>query len=124
MEHRIIKNICFILFVVCAVSLNSCYYDVEEELYAASDCDSSTVRYSVEVTEILTNYGCLTCHSDLAALDLNGYADLKVYVDNGVLLGSLNHDVGFRPMPDNGPKISVCDLNRIKKWIREGALDN
>ena len=124
MEHRIIKNICLILFVVFAVSLNACYYDVEEELYAASDCDSTNVRYSVEITEILTNNGCLTCHSDLATLDLNGYADLKVYVDNGALLGSLNHDPAYRPMPDNSPKISACDLNRIEKWVREGALDN
>ena len=31
---------------------------------------------------------------------IDTYAAIKIYADNGKLLGSLNHDSGYEPMPN------------------------
>ncbi|MBP7239329.1 MAG: hypothetical protein KBA14_03825 [Saprospiraceae bacterium] len=55
---------------------------------------------------------------------LEGYDNLKVYVDNGKLLGSMKQASGFEPMPQNAPKIGDCDIAKTEQWILDGALNN
>lgn len=104
--------------------VSSCYYDVEEELYPGGGCETANMSYTNDIIPILTNNGCLGCHGDLATLDLTGYQDLKIYADNGALLGSIRHENGYRPMPDNMPKIDQCDIDKIAAWIEQGTLEN
>ncbi len=112
------------LTLLSVLFLHSCTYFVEEELYEQKKCERADLSYSEDVIPILTNRGCLACHGDLASLDLNGYDDLKVYIDNGAFLGSIRHEDGFQPMPQNSPKLSDCEINIIKAWIAQGALNN
>lgn len=112
-----------VLFLL-VITLNACYYDVEQELYPGIPCVSANMSYANDIVPLLTRNGCLGCHGDLATLDLNGYTDFKVYVDNGAVQGSINHEAGFRPMPDNMPKISSCDIEKINSWINAGAPNN
>lgn len=117
------KLVIFTLFLLMLI-FHSCYYDIEQELYPSVGCETSNMSYANDILPILNSKGCISCHGDLATLDLNGYADLKIYVDNGRLFGSINHDAGFRPMPDFQPKIDQCSIDKIKSWIDAGAPNN
>jgi hypothetical protein len=115
----------FLLFMA-----TSCYYDNEEYLYPGNGgiigCDTTNVTYSGTVAPILAT-NCNNCHnpaSPSGGVIVNNYSDLLVYVNNGRFWGSINHEQGYQPMPRNLPKLSECNLTKIKKWIDDGALDN
>ncbi|MCO6476015.1 MAG: hypothetical protein J5I94_05300 [Phaeodactylibacter sp.] len=104
----------------------SCYYDVEEELYPEIDCDTQNVTYSGTVQPILSE-NCLVCHSaavNTAGITLEGYNNLKVYVDNGRFLGAIQHRPGFSPMPQGAAQLPECDILKIEEWITSGAPNN
>lgn len=104
--------------------LHGCYYDVEEELYPSTPCTINGMSYQNDIVPLLLNNGCITCHGDLSTLDLNGYDDLKIYVDNGSLLGAIKHESSYRAMPDNQPKLDKCTIDKIAAWITDGAPNN
>jgi len=112
--------------------LSGCYYDSEEALYGkpgSGTCDTSVAKFSTQVKQILNSY-CLTCHSNAAALSggggikLQDYADVKIYVLNGRLKGSIEHASGFSAMPKGGGTLSACNLSIINAWITKGALND
>lgn len=104
--------------------LQGCYYDVAEELYPSSACETQNMSYQNDILPILQNSGCIGCHGDNSSIDINSYEDLKVYVDNDALLGSIKHSDGYRPMPDFQPKIDQCLIDKIEAWIYDGAPNN
>jgi mono/diheme cytochrome c family protein len=126
MERKMIKKIGLVLFT--AVAFASCYYDNEEDLYpAASTCTVGTnISYKNVILPILNN-NCQSCHSAASkqgGIDLEGYTQVKKYVANGGLVGSIRHLSGYSKMPQNAAKLSTCNLDKIDKWISEGALNN
>lgn len=117
-----------ILIIGIAMHFSACTFDNEEELFADAICDTTEVSYKDAVVPILQT-SCLACHStanapNFGSIDLEGYDDVSIYVDNGRLWGSINHDSGFLAMPLNGSKLPDCNLSIIKAWIEQGALDN
>jgi hypothetical protein len=112
--------------ILALVLLSSCYYDKENELYGS--CNTSNVTYSQTITRLLGNYACLNCHSaptnNGAPFSLANYADVKAQVDANRLFGAINHDNGFAQMPQGLPKMSQCDINKVKAWIDAGAPNN
>ncbi len=124
MVHQTISKYSIALLLLAMPLLHSCYYDVEEELYPSTTCNTATMSYQNDVLPILTNSGCISCHGDLATIDLNGYTDVKIHVDNGSLLGSIKHESSYRAMPDNQPKLDKCTIDKIAAWIADGAANN
>ena len=92
--------------------LPGCYYDVEEELYPNTGCDTLDVGYA---TTIAANFGNVT---------LEGHNNLKTYADNGQLLGVIRHESGFPAMPQGAPQLVDCTIEKIEKWVNDGAPDN
>ncbi|MBN2172621.1 MAG: hypothetical protein JW731_00725 [Bacteroidales bacterium] len=115
------------IFITGFAVLQSCYYDSEEELYPSeSNCDLSNVTYSGTITAILSQ-NCYSCHSSnfpQGNVVLDNYDDLKVVIDNGRFWGAVNHESGFTPMPQNLPKLPQCELDKIKTWLDNGAMNN
>jgi hypothetical protein len=119
----------FALVLLLLSGLSGCYYDKEEILYPGGACDTTNVTYSGTVSgTIYTN--CNACHSSGAAnangggIQLDAYTKLKVYVDNGKLIGSINHAGGFSPMPKNATKLSSCNIAKVQAWVNAGAPNN
>lgn len=114
--------------LILSFSLSGCYYDSEEYLYGnlSSNCpDSSVYTFGGGVQPILQKY-CYTCHSNSSSsmgggIKLQNYADVKVQVSNGKLIGTISHANGFLPMPQGSSKIPDCNILIIQKWIDNNA---
>jgi cytochrome c553 len=110
------------------ILFESCSYD-KEDLLNRNYCDTTHVTYEQTVAPIIT-VTCLPCHgNDVctslgANINLDGYANLIGKVNNGILLKSIQHATGFSPMPKNQSKLSDCDIEKIEKWIHNGAPNN
>lgn len=111
------------------LSLSGCYNNTEEELYGVTICDLQDITYANEVTSILST-NCYACHSQNnglssgAGIILEGYDNLKVAVNNELLLKAITHSQGASPMPKNGAKLLDCDIDVIRTWISNGAPNN
>ena len=118
------SSLCLLL-VVLFVAI-SCSKKNEEELSVDAVCDTNNMTYSVNIQPILENF-CYSCHG--RGLSQNGinfdtYAGVKAVVDNGKLVGAITHASGFVPMPQSAPKLSDCNINKIKSWVASGAVNN
>lgn len=118
-----------ILVSVLLFFLSSCYYDNKEDLYQYAQtepCVIASAVYSSEIVQIMASE-CYSCHSNVdqqGNINLEGYDNVKKYVDDGSLLGSIEHTGGFSVMPPSGVKIPKCDIEKVRLWINEGALNN
>lgn len=116
-----------VLIFLGMASLNGCYYDDEDNLYPqVGGCDTSNVTYSGTISGIM-NGNCNACHSGPTAnanVITDNYDDLKIIADNGRLWGVVNHESGYSPMPKDRPKLSECDLSKIRIWLDNGALND
>ena len=113
-----IINICFVLF--------SCKYDNEKDLYPDNSCITIDMSYSNNISTILQDYGCISCHNTInpqGGVNLEGYNEIKVWVDNSRLTKSINHN-GASPMPKDQAKMDTCDIRKIESWISDGARNN
>jgi hypothetical protein len=92
----------------------------------ANPCDTVDVKYSVQIKNLLGQH-CMGCHrgpGSSSGIDLEGYANVKAYVDNGLLYKAINHEPGGIPMPYNLPKMADCKIRVFKIWIDAGAPNN
>jgi hypothetical protein len=111
------------------LSVCSCYYKNEEDLYSGSnlqDCDTAHYTFSGQVLPLMQQ-NCISCHNNTTlsgSISLDNYSSVKQVVDPGRFWGAINHDQGFVPMPLDAGKLSDCNLIIIKKWLDHGALNN
>lgn len=120
------KSLLFLLLPL--VVLSGCYYDNEETLYPGSaNCTvPTTSTFSANILPLLNNR-CNSCHSGSSpsgGIVLTSYTEVIKYVNNGSLMGSINHASGYSSMPKNSNKMSSCEIGTIQKWIDSGALNN
>jgi Planctomycete cytochrome C len=120
------RSVLFILIAVVTVFIQGCYYDVEEELYPANDCDTTNVTYSLTIKPIIDD-NCLFCHSQASqqgGVVLETHDDLLGYANSGQLVGSVTHDPDYAAMPQGAAKLSDCNILKIDKWVRTGSPNN
>lgn len=119
------KLIIALCFLLTTALFSSCYYNKEDLLYGAGSCDTSNVKYSVQIVSII-NSNCISCHGGTAAsgggVKLGTYTDVKVYADNGLLLNAVSRTVN--PMPKGGPRLNDCRIAEIRTWLRNNAPNN
>ena len=93
---------------------------------ASGQCDTTNVTYSGFVAPLLTTY-CVGCHSGGSPsgnILLNSHAGVRTVALNGRLTGAITWANGYQPMPRGSGKLSECNINKIKAWINDGALNN
>lgn len=120
-------KVLFSIFFCALVLLMSCDYNSEEELYPNTDCQTENMSLASDITPILDNYNCNGCHSSTSNsgdVDLEGYDNLKIWIDNGKLMGSIKHDGTASEMPKSNPKMADCDIDKVEAWISQGAKNN
>ena len=115
-----------IKYILPFLLLTSCYYDVEEVLYAGEECNTENVSYDEDIRLILDNH-CMTCHnasSNFGNVKLETYDQVAARVETGILLGVIRHDPGFYAMPPGNTKIPECQISQIESWIDNGYPQN
>ena len=117
----------WVFFCSSLFLLSSCYYDKEALLYGTSACDTTNIKFSVQISGTLSA-NCLSCHSGNAAsgagIQLGTYDAVKVQALNGKLMGVVSQSPGFSPMPKGGAKLPDCRIAEIRTWIRNGMPNN
>lgn len=117
------------VLIVMAILCVTCFYDNEEYLYPEinNTCDTTNVTYSGTISVMMGNY-CLSCHSNSTAasfgnnIRLEDYADVKA--QSQAVLGSIQHNSGFSPMPKNGAQLNDCLIKQFEVWVNDGTPDN
>jgi hypothetical protein len=116
----------FSFFFALIALITGCTNDNEEDLYPEVKCDSTNTTYTVSIAPIMATY-CDGCHSTATAsggVITDNYQSLKPIAQGGLLWNVVNHNPGFRPMPDGAPKLGTCELAKIKNWVNRGAPEN
>lgn len=91
-----------------------------------SGCDTLNVTFSGSVWPTLQT-NCVGCHSGGnpgGNIVITDYNSVVILAENGSLMGAINHEPNFSPMPKNGVKLSDCNIAEIKIWIEDGTPEN
>ena len=122
------------LSLAVSVSLTSCYYDTEEELYPDSGtvvCDTTSVSYTTDIVPIMNSKcsysGCHAGANAAAGIPLETYAGVKEYIDadKARFISSIIWDGNASNMPKGASsKMIDCNINTIKAWINSGYPNN
>jgi hypothetical protein len=123
-KFSLLKYIVLALFT--SSSLAGCYYDIEEEIYPSVGCNLENISFTNTIIPILES-NCYQCHdaaNNNGGITLEGYSQLKRFVDNGQFLGVVRHEAGFSPMPKNSAKLLDCEIEKIEQWVTDGAPNN
>ncbi len=113
------------LFVLVCL-LIACTYDNEEDEMIRDDCSDDDISYSAHIVPLL-EASCYGCHGNgigSGGVTLEGYEELKNFIDNGLFLGAVKHESGFTPMPQNAAMLPECQIRQIESWIDDGAQNN
>lgn len=123
------------LAALATLVVAGCYNDKADQLYPApatggggNTCDTTTMSYATDIKPITDQY-CATasCHSSgviAGGYNFSTHTGLKMAVTNNRLLGVINQQTGFSPMPQGMTKLTDCNINKITAWVNQGALDN
>jgi len=90
-----------------------------------TECDTSFISYPGTVYPIFES-SCISCHgppTPEGGIDLTNYEHVSFLAQSGQLLGSINHEAGFVPMPDNAPQLSECEVLQITKWVNDTTFN-
>ena len=85
-------------------------------------CDTVNMSYAINIQPII-KANCYSCHANGVAesgVTLETYNQVKQKASSGLLLNVITHASGFPAMPYQLPKLSDCDINKIKDWVNRG----
>ncbi|MBC8082064.1 MAG: hypothetical protein H7Z21_02530 [Hymenobacter sp.] len=88
-------------------------------------CGTAGVTYALTVAPLLQK-NCISCHNNSFAsggVNLSVYAQVRAIANDGRLMGTINHDAGYKAMP-LGAKLPDCDISQLRRWVADGAPDN
>jgi ABC-type transporter Mla maintaining outer membrane lipid asymmetry permease subunit MlaE len=130
---KLLFSVLFLSSFIGALTIQSCYYDSEEDLYGTGTtvtCDTAKVSFATLVMPTMTA-SCATtgCHrgtSASAGINLENYTAVKNYATRAkdVFLGSMYHNSSFSAMPKGAPKLPTCTVDKIAAWINAGMPNN
>ncbi|MFT4535039.1 MAG: hypothetical protein ACJA1A_001579 [Saprospiraceae bacterium] len=122
-----IKNLSFLLIICASVLVAlSCEKDEVPPVDPAV-CETENLTYD-NFAKNLINGSCATsgCHdvnanANAVPYSFHNYEVLKAAVDDGRILGAINREMGFNPMPKGEAKLSDCNISKMEAWIADGA---
>ena len=118
--------------------LGSCYNDKYDKLYPAppvssNTCDTTTIKYSTDIQPIMNAYCAINggCHNAAGNatthnLDFTILSVLQGQSTADLMLNDINGTPsrGHNSMPLGTSKLSACNINKITRWVNEGAPNN
>lgn len=89
-------------------------------------CDTSVVTWTATIQPLI-NSRCVGCHQGASpggGINLSTYSGVSSIAANGSLMGAVQHQPSFSPMPKNQPQMPACDIAKLRIWVAGGALNN
>lgn len=123
LPRRLLQALIAVLFILVVLT-PACSSDNEDEV--APDCDLENVTYSETIAPIMAT-SCNSCHSGAspsAGIITANYDGLSAIALSGQLVGVINHQQGFSPMPPGQPQLGECLRKQIAAWVNDGAPEN
>lgn len=121
-----------LIVVVLAISFYSCTHKKADEVTPQPGqpvaCDTTNLSFTGDIAPIIQQNcaisGCHNTTTRAGGYNYTTYNGFMAPVQNGRLLGAINHLSGYVPMPQNMPKLSDCEILKITHWIEIGAPNN
>ncbi len=92
----------------------------------AGNCQTDNRSWVQHIRPIIQN-NCVGCHSGAnpgGGLNFSTHAGVVASIGNGRLIGSINHQAGYKAMPQGGAKLPDCSIQQIQSWVNAGAPNN
>jgi len=111
-------------FLSFGLLLAACNGDDDDA--APVTCDTVGITYTDGASEIL-NGSCAVagCHASgsTSTFPMGNFQEAAAAVAFGRIIGAINHDSDFLPMPypAGTPKLAQCDIDKLTAWINDGA---
>jgi hypothetical protein len=93
---------------------------------AVVGCDTSAVTYSGDIQPMVQTY-CVGCHSGgnpSGGINLSNFNTVKQNAQSGRIQGTISGNPAFPSMPPNSAPLSSCYVDKINKWVADGAPNN
>lgn len=110
-----------------SILLSSCYYD--KEPFDGNEPLPELVSYSQDIQPIW-DAECTSCHAGNIAPDLLNVNSYDELMEKYVVAGNPEESIVYKTligtavlMPPAG-KMSQSKINKVQKWILDGALNN
>ena len=116
--YRFLVLLSFLLIISCK------YENIEEKYPPPPVCDTDSVKYSLEVSQIIAA-NCIGCHSGpnpQGQLDLSTYDNVMTNAPS--IRDRINRPAGASGVMPEGGKLNDCDLKTFNAWIDAGAPNN
>ena len=117
-----------------AIVAAGCYNDKADKLYpapATNTCDTTSISYAKDIAPIISASCAISgCHDAsggaINGFDFTTYAGLKDVANTATLINDINFTPtsGNHSMPQGGSKLPSCEINKITRWVNEGAPNN
>ena len=130
MKTNQMRRIILVLFVASVIcpGMSGCYYDKASELYPEGACDTTSVTWSKTIQPIMQQQcayvGCHVGSNPSGGINLGSYAGVREQAANGALLGSVEHQSSYQPMPRGSTKLPDCQIAMLRIWVTAGAPQN
>jgi len=102
--------------------ISACYYDKGDELYGNTQCVTTNMTYTKDIS-VIVNQSCVNCHGSSApsvGISHHDYASVVENVKNGKFVGSVKQNGTASNMPKGGGKWSNCNISKLDAWIQGG----
>jgi hypothetical protein len=113
-----------------------CYHHKADQVYPQQgSCDTTNVTLGISdshgTLDSIMAVNCYRCHSSVKApinggnYNLQDYNTISAAALNGMLLSSIEQDNKLAPpMPQDGGKLSDCEISKFEAWINRKAPNN
>lgn len=117
------KLITYIVLLVVALNLNSCYYDeiIEQEIELPP---GTVVEFAADIQPIFAINNCTDCHNGTLDPDLTAGNEYNSLVPEYVTPGNANNSELFTTLSGGHANVDATSLALIAEWINSGALNN
>lgn len=89
-------------------------------------CDTTQYTFAAHIRPIVQS-SCTGCHSGSfpgGGVALVTFDQIQAMALNGRLLGAIDHQQGYSPMPKSAAQLPFCERTVIRKWVQAGAQNN
>lgn len=126
LTSKTMKRIVGTLSVIAAISVfTGCFYDKEELVYpqtGTGNCDTANMTFSTTILPLI-NTRCNDCHTGnvTSGFNFSNYNVLRARAISGELMNRLTTTDPSKHMPQGGPMLPDCEIQKFRAWVARNA---